>query len=52
MTHQRVVVEVHLTIYRNDLLIACLEQRVDLQHGAIQPDIGIIKIRDEFNTVF
>src|SRR5262249_33829841 len=47
MTHQGIVIEVHLTVDRDDLLVAGLEQRVDLEHRTIQPYICIIKIRNK-----
>ena len=51
MTHQCIIIQVHFAIHRDDLIIRSLEQRVDLEHGAIQSHVCIIKISHKLHHV-
>ncbi|MCY1550479.1 hypothetical protein D9M68_867370 [compost metagenome] len=52
MTDQGVIIDVHFTVNCNDFIISRFEQRVDLQHTAIQSNISVVQIGYEFDHIF
>ncbi len=51
MAYQGVIIQVHLTVNGHDFIISRFEQRVNFQHGAIQPYISIVKIGHKFYAI-
>src|SRR5690606_17638710 len=48
VTNECVIVEVHFAIYGNNFIICCFEEWIDLEHGAIESDVRVVKIGNEF----
>ena len=51
MTHQCIVIDVHLAVYRYHFIIGRFEQRVDLKHGAIQSNISVVQVGHKLHHI-
>src|SRR5438045_8432169 len=51
MTHQRIVIQVHLAINGDDLIVGSFEKRVYFDHRTIKTYICIVKIGDKTSAI-